>query len=283
MEFLNYLSQFIRAATIMDVVDILIVAYIIYRLAKFVKDTTAGRLIKGFVLLLLVMQISDWVNLYVINYMLSYVMKYGLLAVLIIFQPEIRKGLEQVGKTKLASIINTKDGLGPNVRTILQTVEACTSMSWSKTGALIVFERVDKLEEIIRTGTLIDAEVSSELVKNVFYPKAPLHDGAMIIRAGRVCCAGCVLPLSSNQHLAKELGTRHRAAVGMSEASDAVVLIVSEETGSISVAIGGMLKRNLSPEMLEKLLTRELVSENSKEENPNKNKKFKLRWKGKSK
>lgn len=277
MEALNYVMQIIRAATITDVIDILIVAYVIYRLFKFVKNTSAGKLIKGFILLLVIMQVSDWLNLHVVNYILTYLMKNGILAVIIIFQPEIRRALEQVGKSKIASFLNINNAPNVTERAILQTIESCTSMSWTKTGALIVFERMDKLDEIIRSGTIIDAEVSSELVKNVFYPKAPLHDGAMIIRSGRVYAAGCVLPLSAKQTLSKELGTRHRAGVGMSEVSDSVIVIVSEETGAISVAINGLLKRNLSPDMLERILRYELLADNADEES---SKKLKTRWKG---
>ena len=281
MEALNYVMQIIRAATITDVIDIAIVAYVIYRLFKFVRNTSAGKLIKGFILLMVIMQVSDWLDLHVVNYILNYVMKNGILAVIIIFQPEIRRGLEQVGKSKLTSFLNMNAAPSVTERAILQTVDSCTTMSWTKTGALIVFERMDKLDEIMRSGTLIEAEVSSELIKNIFYPKAPLHDGAMIVRNGHIYAAGCVLPLSAKRTLSKDLGTRHRAGVGMSEVADSVVVIVSEETGAISVAIGGILKRNLSPDMLERLLRNELMgAEDSDDKSSKKRTLSKPKWKG---
>ena len=164
----------------------------------------------------------------------------------------------------------------------MQVTAACEAMSWTRTGALIVFERSEKLGEIIKNGTYIDAEASAELVKNIFYPKSPLHDGAMIIRQGRIIAAGCVLPLSGNQSLSRDLGTRHRAAVGMSETSDAVLVVVSEETGSISVATGGMLKRHLAPETLEKVLRAELQSEDTASNKPKSPKAVLEKWKGRA-
>ena len=149
---------------------------------------------------------------------------------------------------------------------VKEMVKACKEMSWSRTGALVIFERSDSLDEIIKTGTQVNAKVVDELIRNIFYEGAPLHDGAMIIRDGQICAAGCVLPLSDNRNLAKELGTRHRAAVGMSERADSVSLVVSEETGAISVAIRGQLKRNLIPEQLEELLTEELIPQAEEEE-----------------
>ncbi|MDP4108524.1 MAG: diadenylate cyclase CdaA [Bacillota bacterium] len=279
MDLLNFIMQYLKLATVWDVVDILTVAYLLYRVVKLIRDTSAERLLKGIVFLLIVMQLSEWLNLNVINFILKNLMQLGFLAIIIVFQPELRKMLEQVGKNRLSTIFYRDADTNEIQRSIFQTVEAASSMSWSKIGALIVFERNDKLGDIIKTGTLVDAEISSELVKNVFYPKAPLHDGAMIIRDARIISAGCVLPLSENPNLSRELGTRHRAAVGISERSDALCVVVSEETGAISVASGGMLKRHLAPETLEKLLMKEFIP------TPNENTKSKgifSAWKGKS-
>ena len=186
---------------------------------------------------------------------------------MVIFQPELRRLLEQIGKGNLSRMLIPDTD--PNVveSMIVATVSACADMSRTKTGALIVFERKERLGEIIATGTRVDAAPSAELIKNIFFKNSPLHDGAMIVRAGRVCAAGCVLPLSGNQGLSRDLGTRHRAAVGMSETADSVLVVVSEETGAISVAIGGMLKRHLSPEILQKMLESELLGDELRSKN----------------
>lgn len=282
MEFIEFIWQNIRSAMITDVIDILIVAYLLYRAAKLIKDTSAARIIRGVLVLLVMMQVAEWLHLNTISYVFKNTMTWGIIVLAIVFQPELRRILEQMGKSKLSSIIADRDGGGLSdiESAVVQTVEACSSMSWSRTGALMVFERTDTLSEIVKTGTHMDAEASAELIKNVFYPKAPLHDGAMILREGRILSAGCVLPLSGNQTLSRDLGTRHRAAVGMSEASDSVCVVVSEETGSISVAIGGMLKRHLAPETLMKLLKNELLPQ---EDDADKKKSVLGIWKGKSK
>ena len=182
-----------------------------------------------------------------------------MLALIILFQPEIRRILEQVGSRRFTAFFIHTEAAGVMEQAIGQTVLACTEMSQSRTGVLIVFEREILLDDMVRSGTVLDAAVSSELLKNIFFVKAPMHDGAVIVRHGRVLGAGCMLPLSKNVNLSRDLGMRHRAGIGMSENSDAVVVIVSEETGSISVAIGGMLKRHLKPETLENLLRNELL------------------------
>lgn len=262
MDYLDKMLDYIRTASINDAVDILIVAFLIYKVMKLLKDTSAERLIKGVFIIFVVMQAANVLRLTTISYMVEQTLTIGITALIIIFQPELRRVLEQIGKGKmvsglLASTREHEEGAVENC--IVQTAAACEAMSWTRTGALIVFERTEKLGEIVKNGTYIDAAPSAELLKNIFYPKSPLHDGAMIVRDGRVLAAGCVLPLSGNQTLSKDLGTRHRAAVGMSEVSDSVLVVVSEETGSISVAIGGMLKRHLAPETLEKVLRAELL------------------------
>jgi len=187
----------------------------------------------------------------------------GILALVIIFQPELRKILDQIGSQKLANLFSI--GRGQEAKTtdlaILQTIEAVNSLAWTKTGALIIFQREDDLQNIINTGTTINADVNAELLKNLFYNKAPLHDGAVIIANGRIAAAGCILPLTGKQNISKELGTRHRAGLGQSEAYDSLSVIVSEETGAISLAEGGVLKRHLAPETLERLLTAKLMPE----------------------
>ena len=197
-------------------------------------------------------------GLHTLNYLLSQLIAVGLIALVILFQPELRRMLDHLGNVKFSKLIGAGEQKPEMDPVISQTVAACEVMSRQKIGALIVFAREHPLEEYFKTGTVIDGRVSEQLIRNIFFPKAALHDGAMIICNGRVAAAGCVLPLSESDRLSADLGTRHRAGVGMSEATDAVVVIVSEETGTISVAVGGMLKRHLAPQTLEKLLHNEL-------------------------
>ena len=204
------------------------------------------------------------VHLNTISYVLEMTFSVGALILAVVFQPELRRLLEQIGMGRVTKLLVRRESGETEIDfAISQTVLACESMSWSRTGALMVFERNERLGEIMKSGTRIDAEPSAELIKNIFYPKSPLHDGAMVLRDGRIHSAACVLPLSKNLNLSRDLGTRHRSAVGMSENSDAVVVVVSEETGAISVAIGGMLKRQLDPETLRKILEAELIPETS--------------------
>lgn len=251
----------LQTAGPMDVVDILIVAYIIYRMMKLLKDTSAARLAKGILVLALVMLLASWFGLTSISYILRTAVYYAPFVLVVIFQPELRRLLEQLGKGNLSRLLVPSDDPDEIEAAINATVSACADMSKTKTGVLIVFERKERLGEIVATGTVLDAEPSPELLKNIFFKNSPLHDGALIMRAGKVYAAGCVLPLSGSQTLSRDLGTRHRAAVGMSESADSVLVVVSEETGAISVAIGGMLKRHLSPEVLRKVLESELLTE----------------------
>ncbi len=262
--FFSTFDQF-RTMSPIDVVDILIVAYIIYRVMKLLKDTSAARLAKGILILVLIMLLTSFLHLTMISWLLRNALGVGAFAIVVIFQPELRRLLEQIGKGNLSRMLIPDTDPDVVENAILATVSACADMARTKTGVLIVFERKERLGEIIATGTTMDAVPSAELLKNIFFKNSPLHDGAMIIRAGRVCAAGCVLPLSGNQGLSRDLGTRHRAAVGMSESADSVLVVVSEETGSISVAIGGMLKRHLSPEMLQKMLENELLGDDKNE------------------
>ena len=262
--FFSAFNQF-RTISFIDILDILIVAYIIYRVMKLLKDTSAERLIKGIIILVGIMLLASMLHLTMISWLLQQALNVGLFAIVVVFQPELRHLLEQIGKGNFSRLIVPADAPDEVESMITATVSACADMSRTKTGALIVFERRERLGEIISTGTMVDAAPSAELIKNIFFKNSPLHDGAMIVRAGRVCAAGCVLPLSGNQSLSRDLGTRHRAAVGMSESADSVLVVVSEETGSISVAIGGMLKRHLSPDMLRKLLENELLDSEKQE------------------
>ena len=256
---LNYV-QTIRAT---DIIDMLIVAYLLYKLFQIVRRTNSYNLAKGILVFLIVMLLSDVFGLKMISFVLRKAAELGLIALVILFQPELRHVLEKIGSRLSSRNSETSTEM---ISAIDQTVMACSDMSESKTGALIIFERFVNLGEIIATGTKIDAEVSAELLKNIFFNKAPLHDGAVIIRNGRIAAAGCVLPLSSSSTISKDLGMRHRAGIGISEQSDAVVLIVSEETGAISCAIEGTLKRHLKPQAVDKILRKELTSEISDED-----------------
>lgn len=253
---------------IVDIIDILIVAYVIYKAIGFLKETRAKVLIKGVVILLGIWLVAQWMDLISIKWLLNKFFNYAIIAVAIIFQPELRNALERVGHSSFSRFGSGQDAAGAEgaVRCIDEVCKACASMQEQKIGALIVFERSTPLGEIIATGTAIDAEISQELVGNIFYPKSPLHDGGMVIRGERMASAGCILPLTSNNELSKELGTRHRAAVGMSETSDAVVVVVSEETGVISVCIGGTITRGFNQMSLREKLYGELltVEENSR-------------------
>lgn len=268
----------LRTAGIMDVIDILIVAYIIYRLMKLLKDTSAARLAKGVLVLLLVMLLTSIASLTTISFILQMAVTYAPFVLVVIFQPELRRLLEQLGKGNLGRLLAPANDPDAIEVAINATVNACADMSKTKTGVLIVFERRERLGEIVSTGTVVDADPSPELLKNIFFKNSPLHDGALIMREGRIYAAGCVLPLSGSQTLSRDLGTRHRAAVGMSESADSVLVVVSEETGAISVAIGGMLKRHLSPEVLKKVLESELLESGK----PDKRRISSLRniWKG---
>ncbi len=260
---------------IMDVVDVLVVAFLLYELINLIRNSSGVRIAKSIILLLIVVWFTSVTHMYALHFILSFVIEVGAIALIIVFQPELRRFLEKVGKKaslhELLSDHSHDDGLD---RVIAQTVDACEIMSKEKTGVLIVFERSIPLDEYFRTGTVVDAQVSVELLRNLFFTKASLHDGAVIVRNARIIAAGCVLPLSDNAHLSRDLGTRHRAGIGISEESDAVAVIVSEETGTISVAVGGMLKRYLAPETLGRLLTNELIPVREEDSTPRLLKKF---------
>lgn len=251
-----------------DVLDIAILSVVIYKLLWMLRKTSSGRLMWGVLILMIVMFVSsnNVLSLTATSWLLDKVVQWGFLALVVLFQPEIRRFLERMGSGRLGLVFASSREAGQEMETaILQTTEAYADLSRDKVGALMVFERQNLLDDEIKTGTALDCSVSSELLKNIFWNKAPLHDGAVIVREGRIVGAGCMLPLSSNVNLSRDLGMRHRAGIGMSEHSDAVVVIVSEETGSISAAVGGMLKRHLAPETLERLLRNELLNDKQEE------------------
>lgn len=249
-----------------DAVDIIIVAFLIYGVVKLVRETRAGQLVKGLFLLVILFIISSYFNLVMVSRVLAYFFQFAFVAILIVFQPEIRKALEQVGCNNvgqsIAAVVTGRDRSYDRAqirKAINAVVDGVGILQQLKMGALIVFERKTKLGDIIETGTQINCEPSGQIVGNIFFNKAPLHDGAMIIRDGMIHAAGCILPLTKNTSVSAELGTRHRAALGVSEESDAVVVVVSEETGQISVAVNGVLARRFTRDTLRDVLEGYLI------------------------
>ena len=249
----HFFENIVSGIGITDILDILIVTFIIYKLLDFIRETRAEQLAKGLLVLVIITVLSKVLQLYTLHWILSGVMTVGLIAIVVIFQPELRRGLEYLGRSKLSNVLTEVDK-DEAKHMVGQLVEAVDTMSSSSTGALIVIEREISLNDIAETGTVIDAAVSAQLIGNIFYEGAPLHDGALIIRGDRLYAAGCVLPLTQNKDLNKELGTRHRAGIGITENSDALVIIVSEETGIISTAQNGKLTRFLDAKNIEKML-----------------------------
>lgn len=251
--------EVLRLITISDLVDIALLSYLIYKCIGILQRTTAAKVAKALLLIVIAMWLAYQFNLNAISFILNKAVELGLLALVIIFQPEIRRFLERIGSDGVFSFFRTEAPVSDLERTIAETVEAYAEMSKNKVGALMVFERKTDLSNIISSGTAFQSSVSSELLKNIFYPNAPLHDGAVVIRKGKIAAAACMLPMSESMNLSKDLGMRHRAGLGMSERSDALVAIVSEETGAISVVLHGTLRRHLSPETLGRILRNELL------------------------
>ena len=264
------IGRYLSLLKITDLVDVTIIVFLVYKLLSLVKSTRAENILKGVGIFLLALWLSTALELRAVSYILSHVVEWGILALIILFQPEIRQILERLGSKniRLMRVFRPEKEITEMEKAIDQTVVACSELSRTKTGVLMVFERNINLDDIVRTGTELDCTVVSELLKNIFFVKAPMHDGAVIVRHGRIIGGGCMLPLSRNVNLIRDLGMRHRAGIGMSENSDAVVVIVSEETGSISVAIGGMLKRHLMPETLSQLLRNELMPPEEEPDKP---------------
>jgi diadenylate cyclase len=263
----SYISS-VFPITIIDIIDIGVLAYLIYWGIKFVRETRAGGLIRGIVILAAAYLIAAFADMKAITFIMNNLFNAGIIAVLILFQPELRRTLEKMGHSKLSkmavfqNLSEKEDGTGAYASSIEAVCDACDELSATTTGALIVFEQESKLGEQIATGTIINAAPSKELLSNIFYPKTPLHDGAVIIRDGHVYAAGCFLPNSQKEEsINKSLGSRHRAAIGMSEISDAIIVVVSEETGTISVAENGELKRGFTRDSLKKYLRGALIPE----------------------
>lgn len=265
VEYFEYVWNQLKGIGIIDIIDILLVAFLFYYTFRFVRERRAGKLLLGVVFLAVLLLVSQIAEMRALNFILQNLFSVGLIAIVIVFQPELRSVLEKVGGESLKNFKGKMDSDTVSVikHAISEVCVASEALAQSRTGALIIFERSTKLGEIIRTGTAIDAATSSFLLRNIFYNKAPLHDGAVIIREGRIHTAGCFLPLSTNDEIVKDLGTRHRAGIGMSENSDAVVVIISEETGTITVAVDGGYKRGYDGAMLEKALC-DLLLDNTK-------------------
>lgn len=256
-----YILDLLSEIRITYIVDILIIAFVFYKVLGFIKETRAEQLVKGFLIILIVSKLSEWAKLYAVNYILQSTFTIGLIALVILFQPELRKALEHLGRSQIFLMTNRKNTLDDLNKAINEIVDAAGVMSRKKIGALIVIERTTGINDIIETGTMIDAQISADLLMNIFYPKSPLHDGAVVIKNNRLMAAGCLLPLSANKYISKELGTRHRAAMGMTESSDAMIVIVSEETGHISMAVEGKLQRFLDTKTLKELMITTLSQE----------------------
>ena len=269
MSFSSGISQ-LSAIRFADIVDIIIVAILIYKVAKFFKDTRAVQVLKGIIILMVCVQLSEMFKLNTINYILQNTMQVGLLAVFILFQPEIRSALANMGKSRFSFLtFDAEESSDPTLNVINAVTASAKSLSEKKIGALIVLEQNTKIMDIIRTGVMLDSAVSTELINNIFFPKAPLHDGAIIIGNGKIKAAACVLPLSQNDSLESELGTRHRAGLGVTEGSDCISIIVSEETGKISLACNGGLTRNISPNVLKDALKKLLLKEEQNQKKVN--------------
>ena len=256
---LTFLLENLKLIRIRDILDVAIVAFVIYKGTKLVRETRAVQLIKGIIILLLAMQVSGWLSLNAINFLLVNTVQVGMVALLVVFQPELRRALEKVGRSSIGKILNSSGS--ENDTTIANVVTAACAMQSTKTGALIVFEREIKLADVAKTGIAINSDVSPELIINIFVPNTPLHDGAVIIGGNKIKAAACFLPLTQDNTLNQELGTRHRAAIGITEVADCVVVVVSEETGRISLAVNGQINRNITADNLEKTLKSYLVEE----------------------
>ncbi len=256
-------GNYLATMGIADFIDIIIVAYLIYRIIWFIRKSSFINLAKGLILVLVALWASEFFGLIMLSYILRKTVELGVIALVILFQPELRRLLERMGSTLNTNIGGSSTDM---TRAISEVAQACGDMAATNTGALLVFERKVSLLPVVGTGSVVNADTNAELIKNLFFKNAPLHDGAVIMRDARIEAAGCVLPLSKNQNLSRDLGTRHRAGLGVSEESDAIAVIVSEERGDISAAIDGQLKRHLSPGQLAAFLTKELIHEEKKDD-----------------
>ena len=268
LQTLQLAPEYLKLIGFTDLLDMAIIAFGIYHLFRFVRRSRSGQVVKAIALIVVAMALANLLHLRVIRTVLNNAVELGVIALIILFQPELRRFLEQMGSGKIKELFVAESYSNDLETAVKETVDAYAALSRDKVGALMVFERRTLLDDVLKTGTTLDCQVSAQLLKNLFWNKAPLHDGAVIVRGGRIVGAGCMLPLSGNVNLSRDLGMRHRAGIGVSENSDAVVAIVSEETGSISVAVNGMLKRHLSPETLERILRLELMPAAEEEGRP---------------
>lgn len=278
-DLINLIISCVKTIRPNDIFDIVVVAIIFFQAIKFIRNTRAASLVKGIILFFIVMLLADVFRMNATSFLLKSTLQFGVLALLIMFQPELRKVLEQVGRGKVSKIFTTEANKSSEEiiqKSLSEVSNAMFYLAANHMGALIAFERETKLGDIINTGVRFNANASAALLENLFFPNAPLHDGAVIIRNGEICAAGCFLPLTENNELATELGTRHRAALGLSEISDAIILVVSEETSTISVASAGTLKRGFTKDSLLNELNKYFGSPEPKE-----NKKMKWRIKKK--
>ena len=249
-----------QTVRVWDIIDILLITYLIYRMLTLMRKTSASSVIKGIIFLLVIAWLSNLFNMKVINYLLRQILQLGVLVLVVLFQPELRKLFEQVGNSRINLFFRKRFRLEDSEAVLQNVMTAAEAMAETGTGAIIVFEREVGLNDYAVTGTRLDASITPELIQSIFYNNSPLHDGALLIRDGRILAAACMLPLSNNINLNRDLGMRHRAGVGISERSDAVVILVSEQSGAISVAVDGMLKRNLTYDTFEKLLRNEFLT-----------------------
>ena len=256
MSLIQPLKNFVYIGLV-DIIDIFLVAFLLYKAIGLVKETRAQQVLKGVIFLLVLVPLSEWLRLDALNYILVNVMQIGIIAIIIVFQPELRRMLEKVGRFNVSAIFKADQNTeNLNIDETISSISAAAgNLSLTKTGALIVIERETRLGEIAGTGTILDAALSSQLLENIFFHNSPLHDGAIIVRSDRIVAAACYLPLTEDNSLSKKLGTRHRAGIGISETADCVVVIVSEETGSISLAISGKLETSFTPDTLKKSLS----------------------------
>ena len=275
----DWFINMVTSIQLSDVLDMCIVAFLIYKMVGLVRDTRAGQLVKGVLAVLLLYWIAELFGFGMLRAVLAFILPYGAMVLLVLFQPELRKAMEQLGRSSISTISNiqlfgpgseAKEQERQKTQQLIDAIcESCAAFSKDKTGALIVLERETKLGDIISTGTIINSDPSPELIGNIFFHNLPLHDGALVVRENRLHSAGCFLPLSQNYEISRMLGTRHRAALGVSEVSDAVVVVVSEETGAITVALNGQLNMRLTPAKLKELLQRELIHETEEKKEHN--------------
>ena len=256
-DFFSGILQTLRSITIVDFIDIFFVGVILYYAFRFVRERRAGKLAVGIIFFAVFLVLSDLLGMHALKYIFQNLFQVGVIALIVLFQPELRSALEKLGGSSLKGLKNVSDSKGSSawMLAIREVSSAASQMAAEKTGALIVFERGTRLGEIAATGTISDAQISAYLLRNIFFNKAPLHDGAVLLRDGRIYAAGCLLPLTHQSDLNRDLGTRHRAAIGLSEDSDAVVVVVSEETGIISLAVDGHLSRGYNADTLRSRLT----------------------------